>query len=531
MKNPKTAYRCDAFNGRRFSDRLMPADVIKNEILDYGNTDILETVNNLYCKGSNEFLIDIAAAVKNGDYNDSGVIMNDTVISAKDIARYILKVIKAATGKDVRYFLWLASLEAVKKLYARSKNPDIKEFDISDAVIVSDLEYDGKLYGYEEKPEPINNDKNTEVMIDIILKIVTKSDSKLFKCAIPESYNDTISMEDLKNSVDGWSEVNRGQFEGKSASEIAGAWEANGFISNVNEIDESEFYAWDDKEVFRNNGDYDMLAAYDFESSCLYAYSFEPDFNSATILAPIWKVGGCNEQSYPVSLKDMIKDKTFTYSETPTIFKFLTPRLQQKYGSTKNEDLKMFSEFLDTDNADNTDNTANDEFEKEYCKKDEKFRYMLLSRMQQDCEYYLGNGKRYGQHLWAGDELSQIKDMMSLWSSLSEKPEWLTLDQINGFSKEMTGKTLDELGYNIEYLKSKYPVMTTDEKVKALSEVLPQDEQNLVMRDMSDELDLPESLDDNIYDYAVHCKVDMKDAWDVAVKTLGYDYCNRIVKK
>lgn len=526
MKNLKTAYRCDAFNGRPFSDRLTPVDVIKNEILDYGNIDILETVNNLYCNGSNEFLTSIIDVVKNGDYNDSGVIMNDTAISGEDITRYILKVIKKATGKDVRYFLWLASLNAVKKLYARSENPDIKEFDVSDAVIISDLGYDGKLYGYEEKPEPINNnDKNTKAMIDIILKIVTKTDSKLFKCAIPESYNDTISMEDLKNSVDGWSEVNRGQFEDKPASEIAEAWEANGFISGVNEIDESEFYALGDKEVFRNHGDYDMFAAYDFESSCLYAYSFEPHFNSATILVPIWKVGGCNEQSYPVLLKDMIKDKTFTYSETPTIFKFLTPRLQQKYGSTKNESLKMFSEFLETDN------TANDEFEKEYCKKDEKFRYMLLNRMQQDCEYYLGNGRIYGNHLWAGDELSQIKDMMSLWSSLSEKPEWLTLDQINEFSKEMTGKTLDELGYNIEYLKSKYPVMTTDEKVKALSEVLPQDEQNLVMRDMSGELDLPESLDDNIYDYAIHCKVDMKDVWDVAVKTLGYDYCNRIVKK
>lgn len=35
---------------------------------------------------------------------------------------------------------------------------------------------------------------------------------------------------------------------------------------------------------------------------------------------------------------------------------------------------------------------------------DKKFRYMLLSRMQSDCEYYLNYGNRNPKRLWAGDE-------------------------------------------------------------------------------------------------------------------------------
>lgn len=35
---------------------------------------------------------------------------------------------------------------------------------------------------------------------------------------------------------------------------------------------------------------------------------------------------------------------------------------------------------------------------------DKKFRYMLLSRMQSDCEYYLNYGNRNPKRLWAGDD-------------------------------------------------------------------------------------------------------------------------------
>ena len=45
---------------------------------------------------------------------------------------------------------------------------------------------------------------------------------------------------------------------------------------------------------------------------------------------------------------------------------------------------------------------------------DKKFRYMLLSRMQSDCEYYLNYGNRNPKRLWAGDEQRQIEYSMTV---------------------------------------------------------------------------------------------------------------------
>lgn len=42
---------------------------------------------------------------------------------------------------------------------------------------------------------------------------------------------------------------------------------------------------------------------------------------------------------------------------------------------------------------------------------DLKFRYMLLGRLQADCEYYLGFGNKSPHRLWAGSEKTQIEYM------------------------------------------------------------------------------------------------------------------------
>lgn len=67
------------------------------------------------------------------------------------------------------------------------------------------------------------------------------------------------------------------------------------------------------------------------------------------------------------------------------------------------------------------------------------FRYQLLSRMKQDCEYYLGYGNRSRKALWAEDEATQIASMRAIWNSFSEedKPEWLSLEDISNYAKEM----------------------------------------------------------------------------------------------
>lgn len=65
---------------------------------------------------------------------------------------------------------------------------------------------------------------------------------------------------------------------------------------------------------------------------------------------------------------------------------------------------------------------------------DATFKYRLLSRMQSDCEYYLGYGNRCSKHLWAGNEVDHINFMKSIWNNLirtgNPKPEWISFEQI-----------------------------------------------------------------------------------------------------
>lgn len=71
---------------------------------------------------------------------------------------------------------------------------------------------------------------------------------------------------------------------------------------------------------------------------------------------------------------------------------------------------------------------------------DHEFKYNLLGRLKQDCEYYLGNGGRHAKHLWAGNEQEQIDSMRALHNSLNTKPEWLTLEQIAEYETAMVSK-------------------------------------------------------------------------------------------
>lgn len=76
--------------------------------------------------------------------------------------------------------------------------------------------------------------------------------------------------------------------------------------------------------------------------------------------------------------------------------------------------------------------------------KEEKFNYMMLSRLKSDCDYYLGNGNRYDRHLWGGDKAGIIKEMKRLHDSFPEgkKPEWLTYEQLLEYEKQIMEEPL-----------------------------------------------------------------------------------------
>lgn len=68
-----------------------------------------------------------------------------------------------------------------------------------------------------------------------------------------------------------------------------------------------------------------------------------------------------------------------------------------------------------------------------------RFRYQLLDRMRQDCDYYIRNNFKTGNCLWAEDVERQIDVMKQIWNSFDEndKPEWLTWEQILEFECRM----------------------------------------------------------------------------------------------
>lgn len=84
-----------------------------------------------------------------------------------------------------------------------------------------------------------------------------------------------------------------------------------------------------------------------------------------------------------------------------------------------------------------------------------KFRYMMLSRMKQDCDYYLGNGNRSTNHLWAQDERSQLENMIAIWKTFDkdDKPEWLTWADIVEYTQRMDIEIESALPRYIEYFR------------------------------------------------------------------------------
>ena len=75
----------------------------------------------------------------------------------------------------------------------------------------------------------------------------------------------------------------------------------------------------------------------------------------------------------------------------------------------------------------------------EVMRRDKRFRYKLLARLQSDCEYYLGFGNRSTGRLWAGDEARQIEWMTRLYDGFpeDEKPRWLTREEIAEYANRM----------------------------------------------------------------------------------------------
>jgi hypothetical protein len=76
-----------------------------------------------------------------------------------------------------------------------------------------------------------------------------------------------------------------------------------------------------------------------------------------------------------------------------------------------------------------------------------EFNYMMLGRLQRDCEYFLGAGDGNPKHLHQDNVSDQIKEMKRLWHNFpkDKKPEWLSLEDIDDYEKRMNNY-YDQLG-------------------------------------------------------------------------------------
>ena len=64
--------------------------------------------------------------------------------------------------------------------------------------------------------------------------------------------------------------------------------------------------------------------------------------------------------------------------------------------------------------------------------------YMMLSRYQSDCRFYLGNGNRDEKYsLYYQDEKKHIDAMIALYGKIVIKPMWLSMSGIISYADRM----------------------------------------------------------------------------------------------
>lgn len=134
-------YRSEDSYGSGVRDIL---DIMVFEIYELKNIDILEYTLDHYLQNSN-----IKETVEN-------MIADIEIFNEEEIykvCKLIINEINKQTDHNLKYALWLAEYDAVSNIYSFDES-SIEAYNTSD-IILSDLGYDGILFGYDEEPEPI----------------------------------------------------------------------------------------------------------------------------------------------------------------------------------------------------------------------------------------------------------------------------------------------------------------------------------------------------------------------------------------
>jgi len=120
-------------------------EVMEYETFELENTDIIDTLGSTYFSDDSLESLTFRSLVGNQFCSEL------TALDSTTFCERVLELLNRKTGKDLKYCLWLADLEAVLELY-EGVNVDAYE---TSGVVLSDLGYDGSLYAYEELPTPL----------------------------------------------------------------------------------------------------------------------------------------------------------------------------------------------------------------------------------------------------------------------------------------------------------------------------------------------------------------------------------------
>ena len=161
---PKYLYRTE--NAYGSGERDLRA-IIEYEVFELGNTDIFDYMLKHYdfekYTLQSGFLNTLQTMREmNGDSDPESVESFERVAdnvgkntAKKEFVDSVMSLIRYVTGKSIRYGLWLAEKDAVIRFYNNMSKENIDTYRTSD-VILSDLNEDGFLFGYEEKPKPVS---------------------------------------------------------------------------------------------------------------------------------------------------------------------------------------------------------------------------------------------------------------------------------------------------------------------------------------------------------------------------------------
>jgi len=145
-------YRTESFSGE---GERNAASIMAFETKELGNTDILEYLRIHELEDS-----PLASKMEafERELDENGFIDDMSQDDMEDFFREVLTEIQQTCGLNIRYALWLADPPVVLSPdcgYGRDLTDDfpIDAYEPG-PVILSDLCYDGTLYGYEEYPTP-----------------------------------------------------------------------------------------------------------------------------------------------------------------------------------------------------------------------------------------------------------------------------------------------------------------------------------------------------------------------------------------